>query len=457
MRAQQRAIDAPWYGQVPTQANNALRWQPAKPVTRAFSADMEFTLTERLPQVIAWGPVDTAPVCWMRYVPPPAGSEIKAEAWRTDLSFDRTSPEYALICDDGEHSGGTGSAYPGSPPSWYPEPVKRFYMLIHSLQCVRLPDRTPIPVLAGNISLSRGDVFWSLSATLPDQTTLALIQPSAANEYEIELTLNGFTWVFVVTAVTRERSNGLVRYRIEGESRTKRLMAPDQPERTGSINQLLSARQIADQALNYTGFTLDWQTVDWPVPANTFSYQSQSPIQVVQQVASSVDAWLLPDPVAPTITAVPRYPLSPWKWADEDADSLAESLISVDSLASKPGRQYNAVTIYGGANGVLVNVKRAGSAGDLMLGDIQDNLITDVTAGQERGRNALGRTGRWAEYQTTLQQAPGVPRYLPGDLITTAIDGVTVKGQISAVGWQFGREGPLKIKQSLTLEVYEDD
>ena len=67
MWARQRATDALWYGQVSTQSDNALHWQPAKPVTRAFSADMEFTLTERLPQVIAWGPVDTAPVCWMRY------------------------------------------------------------------------------------------------------------------------------------------------------------------------------------------------------------------------------------------------------------------------------------------------------------------------------------------------------------------------------------------------------
>ena len=91
----------------------------------------------------------------------------------------------------------------------------------------------------------------------------------------------------------------------------------------------------------------------------------------------------------------PRYPAVPWAWDTVTPDFV----LPVDAVAresvrwvEKPG--YNRVFVSGEAVGVLGQVTRTGTAGDILAPMVVDPLITEAAAARQRGIAVLSDTGR---------------------------------------------------------------
>ena len=106
---------------------------------------------------------------------------------------------------------------------------KECYLLMNTVNAVRLPDNEPLELLDITIDLDIDSFTWQLSASVANKAVLALIEPDASGTKDIKVTINGWDWVFMVTRYDTERSFNNEQYRISGESRTRLLAAPMLP------------------------------------------------------------------------------------------------------------------------------------------------------------------------------------------------------------------------------------
>lgn len=67
-----------------------------------------------------------------------------------------------------------------------------------------------------------------------------------------------------------------------------------------------------------SGWTLDWApgTPDWLLPAGSWNWQNQSPIQAIHAAAQGVGLVVVPAMADKVLRVQPRYPVLPWHYAD---------------------------------------------------------------------------------------------------------------------------------------------
>jgi hypothetical protein len=132
-------------------------------------------------------------------------------------------------------------------------------------------------------------------------------------------------------------------------------------------------------------------------------------------------------------------------------------------MIQQSGSEYSRLPLYnraisaGGAEGgVIVTLTRDGTAGDELAPLVVDSLITDQTAGYERGRNEIAKGGSWEtmRIETLLTDsgvAPGL--MLPGNLVEVQDTTETYPVQINSTGVKaaWGDNG-LSIRQSLSAD-----
>ena len=85
---------------------------------------------------------------------------------------------------------------------------KESYLLMNTVNAVRLPDNEPLEFLDIAIELDMDSFTWQLSATVANKAVLALIEPDANGTKDIQITINGWDWVFMVTRYDAERRFG---------------------------------------------------------------------------------------------------------------------------------------------------------------------------------------------------------------------------------------------------------
>jgi len=334
------------------------------------------------------------------------------------------------------------------------------YVMLPTMTAVRLPDRTPLPLLSISLSAEEGAMDWSFSAPLP-RAALALVNPDDGAQPEIEVTINGFAWAFLVEGYDDNRRFGARSYTLRGRSRTAHLAAPFAAARTYTETEDRTAAQLAEQEMP-PGWSLVWDTVDWLVPGGTWSYQDLAPLEAVSQLAASVGAVVRSDPHSREVRVEPHYRHSPWAW-----DSIAPyailpaASIGDGSSSWRGGTNAEAIYVYAENAPIGALVRRAGTGGVLQLPMIVDPLVVHPDAQRERGRQALAADGRAREVQRTIPlyptpAPPGMPDLgvVPvGALLEfDEIDG-TWRGQVTSVRIDAQRNGDaFTVRQHLTLE-----
>ena len=102
-----------------------------------------------------------------------------------------------------------------------------------------------------------------------------------------------------------------------------------------------------------------------------------------------------------------------------------------------------------GNQGVEVNVKRQGTAGDVPVGTVVDALITDVDAGTERGRIEIARTGDRIEQGLAMPVLAPVGVLLPGTLLRATGQWT---GLVTGVAITVQRGEALDVQQQVSVE-----
>lgn len=366
----------------------------------------------------------------------------------------------------------TGIVYPDYPGPVKPLPVPptdpeilETYMIANTVNLVVLPSLTPIEAKNVRISWDADSFSWKFSADIFTHAALELVKPDAEGAKEVELDINGWTWVLLVERYSRQHKFPAEAYSISGATRTQLLAAPYAPLRTGLNAAPITALQAATEQLLYTGFTLEWDAenvgpADWTFPAGTLSYQSQTAMQVIARIAETVGAIVRPARDSDALEIRPRYPVPPWEWGQIDAPIeriIPPAMMTQLNGEWTPQPAWNACYVSGTSSGVSMLVRRAGTAGDNPAPDVFDDWIAGEEANRARGVHELSKGGNIEIVGFTLPLFPrtddkGVGLVLPGMLCRVpeesgAWEGLCLSVDISATG-----TGASRVDQQLKLE-----
>ena len=435
----------------------AVPWQAGSPYSREFDTSfqkaMRFLHSGDGRFQNAWPPrpgrsTDPIPPVVVPPYVPPAGSAV-------DLLFERP---WAADAFRALVFGATGSNPGPGPVETVVVPVQRVYFVLNSTSLKRVADGISIPTFSMSMSLDVDSWTWSFSAAVPLMAQ-ADVEPTGDGPVEVEADINGVAYRFLVESLSRERAFGSNSLRLSGRGKSALLDAPYSPTFNFGNTTDRTAQQLTADVLTLNGVPLDWTVnwspTDWLVPANVFSYQG-SYIGALNAIAQSCGGYLQPANSTQELSVLLRYPVAPWNWASDvtpdyelpSAVTLRESI----SWADKP--EYNRAFVSGSQAGVLGQITRAGTAGDLVAPMVTDALITHSDAARQRGMAVLSDTGRIATVGLGLPVLASTGVIPPGKFVRYVDGGVTRLGLTRAVSVEVGSSST-SLKQTITMEVHE--
>ncbi|WP_231671833.1 hypothetical protein [Ralstonia pseudosolanacearum] len=447
-------VRSPFVWLVPRPGGHTQAWQPAVPL--ALRAGFGFSPGRG--HVGRWSSpweIGRQPRPGESHLPVPPPTTQPVPRYHPDLNFICPASRQALAwrpalrLDFGTHP----CVQPGADA--FSVPILKVYFVSNSVDVVRLPGREPIPVKSLQIGIDADSWAWGLSASLPYRA-LELVEPTAVGPVEIEITINGVSWVMLVESFDVRREFGQASLNIRGRSTAAYLAAPYAPKRSFVPAAPFTARQLAEQELTRagltTGFALDWRLPDWLVPEGSWGYQSLSPMEVIGRIAEAVGGYINAHPRLRTLVAKPRYSVLPWKWATAPADRvLPIDVVKTLNLRWQEKPTFNAVYVCGERAGVTGHVVRASTAGDLVAPTVVDGLITHADAARERGRAILADVGRQAVVTLELPMLSSIGLLDPGLLLAVGEGGSTWRGLVRATSIAAEWNASLTVRQ--TIEV----
>ena len=425
-------------------------WQGGRRVTRGQGSDFQSTRADRR----GWrGRYQDA-------VPPPAGISLlvvpeppattPCYTPSTALLFAAlaaTDGHLLFICENHDHP----------PPNGEPVvvPIRRLYFVINNVTLHRVPDGAEVPVFSLSLSLDAASWTWGFEASLPASAE-SLVDPGAASgPVELLASVNGTAFRVLAENISRERIFGDAGIRISGRGRNAVLAAPYAPVMTFSNAEGRTARQLMDDVLTINGVPLgwavDWALTDWNVPAGAFAHQGTW-IEALAAIAGAAAGYLMPHPTAQTLRVRHRYPVAPWQWDSVTPDFvLPVDAVARESLRWLEKPAYNRVFVSGQGVGVLGQVTRAGTAGEVLAPMVVDALITEAAAARQRGIAVLADTGRQIEVSLRLPVLAETGIIEPGAFVEYQDGSVTRLGLVRATQVQAGFP---EVWQTLGVQAY---
>lgn len=301
--------------------------------------------------------------------------------------------------------------------------IKETYMIPNSVAVTVLPDGTPLAADSFTISRDIDSYSWSLDMQLFGRESMQLVRPDGSGQKNIQIVINGHTWVFLVSGYSSADKFPAERFSVKGSSRTQLLGEP-YARQFSAVNAVdINARQAVEDLLQHTGFTLTWDSVnqnpsDWTISAGALSYTDQTPMQVACRVAESIGAVIKPSMALDEFAVVPRYRDPVWHWNTTLVDRIVPHQIISDMAGEwSPRPEYNSCYVSGVSYGVAVDVRRAGTAGNEPAPDVYDELITSTDAARMRGIAEICKGGNQEVVTLTI---PLFPAETPPGLIHPA-------------------------------------
>lgn len=333
-------------------------------------------------------------------------------------------------------------------------PVRRVYFVINNVTLYRVSDGSPVPVFNLSLSLDASSWAWGFDAVLPAKAE-ALVAGSASGPVELVASVNGTSFRVLAERISRERIFGDASIRISGRGRNAVLAAPYAPVMTFSNTEGRTARQLMDDVLTVNGIPLgwavDWGLTDWNVPANAFAQQG-SWIDALTAIAGAAGGYLIPHPSAQSIRVRHRYPVVPWEWSTVTPDFvLPVDAVARESLRWLERPAYNRVFVSGQDVGVLGQVTRAGTAGEVLAPMVVDPLITEAAAARQRGIAVLADTGHQLEVSLRLPVLAETGIIEPGAFVEYQDGSVTRLGIVRATQVEAGLP---EVWQTLGVQAY---
>lgn len=318
--------------------------------------------------------------------------------------------------------------------------------MINNVTLHRLSDGLPVPVFNLSLSLDAASWTWGFDAQLPAKAEVLVAPNSAFGPVELLASVNGTEFRVLAESIGRERVFGDSTIRISGRGHNAVLAAPYAPVMTFSNPQTRTARQLMDDVLTLNGiplgWTIDWGLTDWNVPAGVFARQGTW-IEALVAIASAAGGYLIPHASDQSIRVRHRYPVAPWEWSTPNGQIQPDFVLPVDAVAreslrwvEKPG--YNRVFVSGQDVGVLGQVSRAGTAGEVLAPMVVDPLITEAAAARQRGLSVLADTGQQIEVNLRLPVLAETGIIEPGAFVEYQDGAVTRLGMVRSTQVEAG-------------------
>ena len=314
--------------------------------------------------------------------------------------------------------------------------------MINNVTLHRLPDGLPVPVFSLSLALDAASWTWGFDALLPAVAEALVAPGSNGGPVELVASVNGTPFRVLAESISRERVFGDASIRISGRGRNAVLAAPYAPVMNFQQPQARTARQLMDDVLTLNGIPLgwniDWGLTDWNVPAGVFTQQGTW-MEALVAIASAAGGYLIPHPSDQSIRVRHRYPVAPWEWSTVTPDFvLPVDAVARESLrwVEKPG--YNRVFVSGQDVGVLGQVSRAGTAGDVLAPMVVDALITEAAAARQRGISVLADTGQQIEVSLRLPVLAETGIIEPGTFVEYQDGSVTRLGIVRSTQVEAG-------------------
>lgn len=349
-----------------------------------------------------------------------------------------------------------------TPPA---QPIIResyFYMNASSLK--KLPEEIALSFANLSIKLDIDSFSWEISATILNKESMDLIRPGPSGPVEVEATVNGHVWRFMIEQYSLSRKFPKETYTVSGSSLTQLLASPYSAKTSRQIGTEKNALQIAQDVLEYTEFDIVWDAslADYTVPANVWGYESKTRLEVIDELVKASGGVVIPHMSDLEITAAHRYALgAPWDWGDLDEEVLdaivADSIVMNYASSWQPATAYNAVYVSGVTTGVAVDVRLTGTAGDIPAPDIYDHLNLTTAQCRGRGVSVLGQSGDQEivtiEVPLPTSGSPGL--VLPAHLIEYRDTGTPAnswRGLVLETSVNVSKPGASRATQTLKIE-----
>ncbi len=174
----------------------------------------------------------------------------------------------------------------------------------------------------------------------------------------------------------------------------------------------------------------------------------------MNKVAGAAGGYVQPHASTQTIKVLPRYPSAPWEW---DSDSVVPDFQLPDDVTSRESLRwlekpaYNRVFVSGQEVGVLGQVTRSGTAGDILAPMVVDALITQAAAARQRGIAVLADTGRQIEVSLRLPVLLETGIIAPGAFVEYRDGSFTRRGLVRSTQVQAGLP---EVWQTLGVQTY---
>lgn len=346
--------------------------------------------------------------------------------------------------------------------------LRRAYHMLHDVSLVRLPDRIPIHASRLSFQETADSPYIQFTGVIHGRAALDAVIPSGGVPVELEANVNGRVVRIVLDAPKASEKFGANSISISGRSRSWYLGFPCQMPRSRTSSADSTAQALANDELQSIivgdeamGWTLSWDG-DWTVPAKALSYNALTPLAAIQRIAAAARHVVVPSRTDKALAIRPRYPVLPWDYA-----SATPNLIVPAGASFVPAKAFslpiyaNAVYVAGGAvGGVLGRIWKSGTAGDRLLPQIQDDLITHSDAAYLRGISELA--GQWQQPIIRSISLPldgsGFPLPELGWLVRVddPKDG-TIYGTVTGIEWSVtitpapGGKANCDVTQTLTL------
>lgn len=337
---------------------------------------------------------------------PPAGDEV-------DLLFSGgyvPNPALFFICE----------RHTDPPPGGQVVvPIRSVYVVLNNVTLRRVVGNIQLPALSLSLSIDVDSWTWGFNASLP-ASSLVDVMPEDG-PVELEASINGTLYRLLAEKLSRERTFNQATIRVSGRGKSALLAGPYSPILTFANDEARTAQQLLDDVLTFNGvpigWDIDWQIDDWLVPTGAFNVRGAY-IDGLNAVVGAAGAYLQPHPTAQTLRVLPRYILAPWDW-----NLITPDFVLPSSVATQEGIEwiekpaYNRVFVSGTSQGVLGQVTRTGTAGDLIAPMVTDALITQAAAARQRGLSVLADTGQQAQVRLRLPVLPETGVIEPGKFV----------------------------------------
>lgn len=313
-------------------------------------------------------------------------------------------------------------------------PIRRVYMTVNSVSLLRVDGAVPIAASAFAMSLDADSWTWSWSATMP-ASELPKIRPDVGGDpVDILATVNGVPYRLAAESFSRERSFARDAISVRGRGRSAILGAPYAPVRNHGNALDRTAQQLMGDVLTINGvgigWGVDWGLTDWLVPGGVWAYQGDY-MDALLDIATAAGGYIQPHNTDQVLRVLPRYPVGPWDWGDLTPDfELPSAVVSVEGTDWVRRPAYSRVHVSGIGAGVLGEVTRGGTGGNVIAPMVTHSLITHSDAARQRGLAELSNTGTQAHKSLRMPVLPETGVITPGALVRYIDEGTTHLGLV---------------------------